>query len=911
MSSGAFIREALDQKEVEAIYVGFQHLFSIKLHHGGLFKEYPGRVYAQGSSDFVDFVDIDKFSVHELDIILERLGHPKDDVRYYHYLVPNKNLDDGLRALGTDSEVRVFATYVFDNKLMNVYVEHDITTFPISYFSSPGNVNIEEIVETNKRVKKPPSFKTMLLCGLEDENVADNREGRSEDMAGLGIDDNLEDVNVTENMEDNLEDVNVTVNMEGNLEHDSSSDDSDFVDDDGNHVNDHEADMRDFRLLTEADHGEYVEAMDEPMLDNDIFDNNERRESESPFYLGQEFGTKKELKSMVKEHAVETKRDIRVIKDELDRVRAICKGKSEDGVNNDSRVGAASSKSDKAKGVLAKNVGGRGKKTDPDIHKCPWVLLLSKNKKSGSWVIKTLVTEHKCLLTRKIYSCTATFLSKKLVEQIKENPTIPVKAVQEQFQRQFELPVSTMKAFRAKSLAVEQVNGDFCSQYGMLRTYVEELMKANPGTTVKLEVQPSTDPTSQVRKFKRIYVCLGSLKQGFKAIGRELLGLDGAFLKGPFPGQILTAVGLDPNNGIYPVAYAIVEAETMLSWSWFLECLGDDLDLGTNSNFTFISDRQKGIIPALKKVFPCAEHRFCLRHILENMKQQYRGKIYKDALWKLATHTTVEHFQKEMDALKEINSEAHLWLSKIPPQHWSRSHFSGRAISDVLLNNMCEVLNSKLLDGRDKPIITMLEFVREYLMRRIVNVLGVIDRSNGMLTPYATKLLESQKKEANRYRVKWNGEDHYQVSGQQGNQYVVNMRTRTCACRKWEITGIPCRHAVAVIWSMKIYSENLGSPEAFVNPVYTMDRWKEVYTHKVYPLNGMSMWSKSQVPTIIAPPDYHKPIGRPKKARKRSGVELEEETRAGGSNGVKTTTCGKCKKKGHNKRSCKGQEQIG
>ncbi|KAL6535664.1 hypothetical protein OROMI_027038 [Orobanche minor] len=37
--------------------------------------------------------------------------------------------------------------------------------------------------------------------------------------------------------------------------------------------------------------------------------------------------------------------------------------------------------------------------------------------------------------------------------------------------------------------------------------------------------------------FRRIYVCLGALKKGFKAIGRRLLGLDGAFMSGPFPGQ--------------------------------------------------------------------------------------------------------------------------------------------------------------------------------------------------------------------------------------------------------------------------------------------------------------------------------------------------------------------------------------
>ena len=49
---------------------------------------------------------------------------------------------------------------------------------------------------------------------------------------------------------------------------------------------------------------------------------------------------------------------------------------------------------------------------------------------------------------------------------------------------------------------------------------------------------------------------------------------------------------------------------------------------------------------------------------------------------------------------------------------------SRRAHSDVLLNNMCEVLNRQLLDARDKPIITCLEYIREYLMKNIVNVKG-------------------------------------------------------------------------------------------------------------------------------------------------------------------------------------------
>ncbi|GJR17372.1 WD repeat-containing protein LWD1 [Tanacetum coccineum] len=41
---------------------------------------------------------------------------------------------------------------------------------------------------------------------------------------------------------------------------------------------------------------------------------------------------------------------------------------------------------------------------------------------------------------------------------------------------------------------------------------------------------------------------------------------------------------------------------------------------------------------------------------------------------------------------------------------------------DVLLNNTCDVLNKQLVDVKDKHVITCLEFTKEYLMKRIVNV---------------------------------------------------------------------------------------------------------------------------------------------------------------------------------------------
>ncbi|GKB93249.1 transposase, MuDR, partial [Tanacetum coccineum] len=134
--------------------------------------------------------------------------------------------------------------------------------------------------------------------------------------------------------------------------------------------------------------------------------------------------------------------------------------------------------------------------------------------------------------------------------------------------------------------------------------------RKDPDTTVKIDVERNYEPDSPTRKFRRINVCLGALKSGFKAGQRDLLGLDGCFMSGPFPIQILIAVGVDPNNGIYPLAYVVVEYETKKSWLWFLDCFGDDLELFRNSNFTFVIDRQKGIIPALAETFPAAEHRF-------------------------------------------------------------------------------------------------------------------------------------------------------------------------------------------------------------------------------------------------------------------------------------------------------------
>nr|GEZ62541.1 hypothetical protein [Tanacetum cinerariifolium] len=287
------------------------------------------------------------------------------------------------------------------------------------------------------------------------------------------------------------------------------------------------------------------------------------------------------------------------------------------------------------------------------------------------------------------------------------------------------------KKRRAKAKAEREIRGDHVLQYSMIRDYVVKLQSTIPNTTVKIVVERNIDPSLPTM--------------------------------GPFPGQVLVEVGLYSNNRIYPLAYALVEAKTKSSWCQFLQCLGDDIDLHPNSNFIFISDRQK---------------------------QGWCGQTYKDLLWRAASATNVRDFEKCILELKTMNPKAHEWLNKIPAEHWARSHFSGRAKYDLLLNNIYEVFNGKIVGGRNKPMITLLEYIKEYCMKRIMNIQGVIDKCTGPLTYTSTRIMESIKKEAHLMKVQWNGANKYQVSSSLGDQCVVDVVSLSATGGKGGV-GVP------------------------------------------------------------------------------------------------------------------------
>ena len=53
--------------------------------------------------------------------------------------------------------------------------------------------------------------------------------------------------------------------------------------------------------------------------------------------------------------------------------------------------------------------------------------------------------------------------------------------------------------------------------------------------------------------------------------------------------DVVSAVGRDANDNMYPIAMAIVEIEIKDSWSWFLDCLLKDLGPVEQHGWAFIS----------------------------------------------------------------------------------------------------------------------------------------------------------------------------------------------------------------------------------------------------------------------------------------------------------------------------------
>ncbi|KAK4395700.1 hypothetical protein Sango_1724300 [Sesamum angolense] len=393
---------------------------------------------------------------------------------------------------------------------------------------------------------------------------------------------------------------------------------------------------------------------------------------------------------------------------------------------------------------------------------------------------------HKCGVNFHVKNCKSTWLGEKYEDLFRTDPRRAVKGFRQDVIKDMRVHVSRNQAYRAKWKALKKIEGSSEEQYGRLRDYAEELRRSNPGSTVILS--SDLDDFTGVSKF--------------------------------------------------------VSVENRDAWEWFLRLLKHDLGIERESNFTFMSDKQK--------------------------EASFTGLAYKKALWMAARATTTTEFDVMMKQICKLNIKFGEWMNDKPPSQWSMSYFNPYPKCDILLNNLCESFNASILEAREKQIYSMLEWIREFLMTRL---------------------------QQNRDRA--------------ASRCAVDLQRHTCSCRRWDLSGIPCKHAMSAINSQRLDAED------FIAECYSVATYLRVYQPCIMPVNGPEKWQHTDLSPLL-PPNIAKGVGRPTRARRLEPdeVPLKHKGIKGKKKPVKlkrqqgTIKCKFCGDEGHSKKGCQKRKDA-
>jgi hypothetical protein len=266
----------------------------------------------------------------------------------------------------------------------------------------------------------------------------------------------------------------------------------------------------------------------------------------------------------------------------------------------------------------------------------------------------------------------------------------------------------------------------------------------------------------------------------------------------------------------------------------------------------------QGLKDGVRAIFPHAEHRYCLRHLYANFsKAGFKGPRLKELMDRAAYAYKEFDFKQAMDDIKKENTRAWQWLFDIDSKHWSRHRFSPHAKTDLVVNNISESYNSWILEAREEPVCTMVEHIRTKLMESINIKRDGAKKDTWFIAPNYQKKLEFEKKNASYCRAVCAGHGIWQVTSGD-NQYVVDLNNHKCGCYKWDVTGVPCSHAVVAIHEFK------HKPENYMSLFFTREKYVATYEGMIILVPDKRQWLSTYLPDVD-PPFYHAQPGRPKK----------------------------------------------
>ncbi|XP_058776394.1 uncharacterized protein LOC131650710 [Vicia villosa] len=231
------------------------------------------------------------------------------------------------------------------------------------------------------------------------------------------------------------------------------------------------------------------------------------------FKVGLEFGSLDEFKEAFTESSVLNGREIKYVKNDKARVRVVCKGN------------------------------------------CGFLALVSKVGNKHTYRMKMWFGTHTCGRVLNNTSATSKWVAKTVAARMTSSDGVKIRDIESEIRSNFSVGITMNRAWKDKQIAKALLEGDAVKQYNLLWRYSAELRRVNPGNTCKINMTRIA-PTIQPRPFIRV---------------------NGCHLKTKYGGTLLIAVGRDPNDQYYPLAFGVCENDTKESWRWFLTLLLKDI----------------------------------------------------------------------------------------------------------------------------------------------------------------------------------------------------------------------------------------------------------------------------------------------------------------------------------------------
>lgn len=511
---------------------------------------------------------------------------------------------------------------------------------------------------------------------------------------------------------------------------------------------------------------------------------------------------------------------------------------------------------------------------------CPWRIHASKSSANQEFTIKKMNDIHTCERENSKQShrlATQSWVASVIKEKLRDIPDYKPRDIANDLEREYGLRLSYHRAWRGKAIAEKELHGSQEQAGSELPWLCEKIVETNPGSIATLQ-------TTEDSKFVRLFLSFHASLNGFEHGCRPLLFLDMVTLKAARRWKLLTATAVDGENDMFPVAMAIVDDESDDNWHWFLLQLKSVI--GMSRTITFVSNRQNGLEEVVSQVFDVCYHGYCISQLIQEFKAEFDDswpQDLKDGMVDNLIHAVyackVDEFDECIEAIKAESQELADWVMSTKPDLWSDVFFKGMRYCQYS-SAAAQTFNEWISSRQEPSVLQIIDMIRCKIMELIYKRHESINSwTHAMLTPSMSRRIEEELSKTRISNVICRTGSIFDVKDEFVN--VVNMETWECTCRRWQVSGLPCSHALAVIersgWC--IYD--------FCSKYFTVECYRRTYMISINPI-------ADPVHSVSLVPFRAKRLpGRPKKKPVEPRITSKRAVR-----------CSKCRGFGHYKQTC-------